>query len=288
MPEDRVKKLVRRLGTLCLPLARLRSAAPRVQETWVRVPGGRSVYCHIHRPRVPGRYPGVVIVPGGMSPGTDYDRARELTADDVAAQGCVVLHYDPSGRGKTGGEEDRWGPAHQREFARVVEFFARHPDLELAGIGVLSFSIGITIASAALAKFPLPVRYLFDWEGPSNRHNITRDDTFEPFREYPTTDEAFWAEREAARFIGRLPCGYFRYQAEVDHMQGRYKGHALELLGAAARGTAAWTRCNDNPPDTVFDARRPEDCRWVPEKNNTKAQILAYLRAVQSHVQDRQ
>jgi hypothetical protein len=133
----------------------------------------------------------------------------------------------------------------------------------------------------------MPVRYLFDWEGPSNRRNITLNDTFEPFRGYPTTDESFWAEREAARFIGLIPCGYFRYQAEKDHMQGRNKGHAMELINLATRGKAAWTRCNDNPPDTVFDERRPDAYRWVPEHRNNKAQILSYLRAVREEARGR-
>ena len=256
------------------------------EEAWIELPRGRRVYCHIHRPTAAGCHPGVVFVPGGISPGTDYDTAAELTADAVAASGSVVLHYDPAGRGRTGGEEDRWGPAHQEELAHVVRHFAALPGLEASGVGIVSFSIGITIAAGALANHPLPVRYLFDWEGPSNRQNITLNGTFAPFREFPVTNETFWEKREAARFIGAIRCGYFRYQAERDHMQGAYKGHALELVNLATRGRAAWTRCNDNPPNTLFQGDRADSCRWVPERMNTPGRILEYLRGVQTHVQD--
>ena len=256
------------------------------EEAWIELPKSRRVYCHIHRPAAAGKHPGVVFVPGGISPGTDYDTAGELTANDVAAAGSVVLHYDPAGRGRTGGEEDRWGPAHQEELAHVVRHFAALPGLETSGVGIVSFSIGITIAAGALAQYALPVRYLFDWEGPSNRRNITLNGTFAPLRDYPVTDDTFWEQREAARFIGRIACGYFRYQAERDHVQGGYKGHALELLNLATRGKAAWTRCNDNPPNTLFEGDRADSCRWVPEGMNTTGRILEYLRGVQAFVQD--
>lgn len=285
-----MKALVRRLvSSPRLLLSRLGWRVARgttCEEVWIEPPRGRRVYCHIHRPTAAGVYPGVVFVPGGISAGTDYDFAGELTADDVAAAGAVVLHYDPSGRGRTGGEEDRWGPAHQEELAHVVRHFAALPGLGAGGVGILSFSLGITIAAGALANHPLPVRYLFDWEGPSNRQNITLNGTFAPFRDYPVTNDDFWEKREAARFIGRIRCGYFRYQAQRDHMQGGYKGHALELLNLATRGQAAWTRCNDNPPNTLFEGDRADSCRWVPEKLNTSERILDYLRGVQTFVQD--
>jgi hypothetical protein len=261
--------------------------ATTVAEAWVDTPGGR-VYCHLHRPAGAGPHPGLVFVPGGVSPGTDYDRARELTADDAAAAGFAVLHYDPSGRGRTGGVEDRWGSAHQDELANVVRWFSRLPVLDGREVGLLSFSIGVTIATGALARHALPVSFLFDWEGPSNRRSITLDDTFEPLRGYPTTDEAFWAEREAARFIGDIACGYFRYQAAQDHVQGTRKSHAIELVNLATRGRARWTQCNDNPADTLFDERRADSYRWVPAHRNTRAQLLRFLAVAHAHVQDRQ
>lgn len=280
----RLKRIGSRMFRL-LPL--LRRAEARFKEIWMEGPGGRKIYTHLHLPaqgNVP--LPGIVIVPGGVSAGSDYDRA-ELTASDIAAAGFAVLHYDPSGRGRTGGEEDHWGPLHQEELSVVVDRFSSFPEVMRENIGLMSFSIGITIAAGALAKYPMPVGYLFDWEGPSNRFNITMNDTFEHLRDFPSSMNAFWKEREAAAFIGGVRCGYFRYQAENDHVQGAYKGHAIELLNLATNGRAAWTRCNDNPVNTVFDAARIGEYHWIPDDAETGGQMLKHLLELRRYVQDR-
>jgi dienelactone hydrolase len=263
-------------------VAGYRVVSTTCDEAWIVRPGGAPVYAHIHRPVSAGRYPGVVFVPGGGSTGTDYDGNTEITADDVAALGFTVLHYDPLGRGKTGGQEDFWGPLHQEEFARVVDSFSKHSSVDIDQIGIFSFSIGVAIAAGALARFDLPVQYLFDWEGPSNRFNITKKDTHKPLKGFPTANDLFWNEREPSRFMGDIPCGYFRYQGEEDHMQGAYKGHAIELINLATRGKAAWTKCNENPPNTIFDEGKVGDYHWVPRQANQKARILDYLLAVQT------
>ncbi len=252
-------------------------AATTFDQVWIDRQRGPKIYAHLHRPVSPGRYPGIVFVPGGGSSGTDYDGDTEVTADDVAALGFAVLHYDPLGRGRTGGEEDFWGPRHQEELAAVVEHMSGSVSVDAGNIGILSFSIGIAIAAGALARFPLPVQYLFDWEGPSNRFNITKNDTHKPLKGFPTSNDGFWRDREPSRFIGAVPCGYFRYQGEEDHMQGAYKGHAAELLNLATRGKAAWTKCNENPGNTYVDEKQPEAFHWVPRASDRKARILEYL-----------
>jgi hypothetical protein len=250
----------------------------RFEERWIPLPDGRNVYAHVHSPAEAGKYPGLVIVPGGMGAGLDYDNEEGLTADDLASFGFSVLHYDPSGRGRTGGEENYWGYVHQEEFFHVIEYFSELPSVDRECIGIVSFSIGVTIASGALARYPMEwVRFLFDLEGPSNRYNITLNDTLELFFGFPTSDMEFWKEREAARFIGDTKCGYFRYQAEEDHMQGNSKGHAKELLNLATKGRAAWTRCNDNPENTVFDEDRLEEYHWLSESESNKERIIKYL-----------
>lgn len=254
------------------------------EEVWIGCSSGTRIYAHVHRPVAPGRHRGLVFVPGGGSTGTDYDGDTEVTADEVAALGFTVLHYDPSGRGRTGGREDYWGPLHQSEFADVVMFFSQLPSVDRSNIGVLSFSIGIAIAAGALARFPLPVRYLFDWEGPSNRRNITKNDTHKPLRAFPMSNELFWREREPAHFMSNVPCGYFRYQGAQDHMQGAYKGHAVELLNLATRGKAAWTKCNGNPVNTIFEEDNIGAYHWISSQLDQKEQLLRALLDVQNHV----
>lgn len=252
-------------------------------EEWIANPSGSKVYAHIHRPFADGEYPGVVFVPGALSPGTDYDRGGEVTADDVASLGFLVLHYDPSGRGESGGQEDYWGINHQKELSIVLEYIAGRPDVWVDNIGVFSFSIGITISSGALASYELPfVRYLFDWEGPSNRFNITKNDTHTPLKKFPTSNLAFWKDREPVRFIGDIKCGYFRYQSSQDHMQGSYKGHALELVNLATKGKAKWTRLNDNSPNMLFDKNKANGYSWTPWLKNHKGQLLKYLLEIHS------
>ena len=255
-------------------------------ETWIELPAGERVYAHVHRPIMKGRYPGVLLVPGGFGSGTDLDTSPGLTPDDISSLGFTVLHYDPSGRGRTGGEEDFWGPRHQRELAGVLKHLARLSNVDEENLGVFSFSIGIVISTGALSRFPVPrVRYLYDWEGPSNRFVTTKNDTMEQLRPFHTSNEGFWREREASRFIGDLECAYFRYQALTDHVQDTFKGHATELLNLATRGKAAWTRCNDNPVNTLFDESRLEDYHWVPETLNNRGQILKYLLEIQTQAQ---
>jgi hypothetical protein len=222
-------------------------------------------------------------VPGGLSPGTDYDRGSEITADDVSSLGFIVLHYDPLGRGRTGGTEDYWGTNHQHELFVVLEHLSKYPDVLSNDIGVFSFSIGITISAGSLAHYDLPfVKYLYDWEGPSNRFNITKNNTHKPLLAFSTSNLSFWKEREAAKFMGEIKCGYFRYQSQRDHMQGNYKGHAIELVNLATRGRAKWTRLNDNPKNTIFDENRIDDYRWIPTLKNHRGQLLDYLLTIQS------
>ncbi len=271
---NRINNLKAGLNLSRLLNIRLKKTA--YKEAWIDAPSHGRLYAHIHRPMEQGRFPGVIIVPGAASPGTDYDRFDFLSAKDIASCGYIVLHYDPSGRGKSPGKEDFWGPAHQNELLSVIRYFSGLPDVE--GIRILSFSIGIIIATGALAnETPEHVRFIFDWEGPSNRFNTTRNDTHRPLKDFPTSDDSFWRQREAARFIKDIRCGYFRYQAGKDHVQGAYKGHAIELLNNATNGKAPWTRCNDNPPNIMYDGNDAGKYAWVPESLNHKAGILKYL-----------
>lgn len=252
------------------------------REAWIESRTGKKIYAHIHHPVALGRYPGLVIVPGADSPGTHYDRGVGIRAEDLASCGFTVLHYDPSGRGRTGGKEDYWGPIHQQELSLVIDFFSKLPEVAEENIGLLSFSIGIVIASGALARFQIhKINYLFDWEGPSNKFNTTKNDTHKPLISFPTSNDSFWKDREAATFIGGIECGYFRYQADKDHVQGGYKGHAIELLNKATRGKAAWTRCNNNPVNMIFVEQKRGGYSWVPTGLNHKGQIIRYLLELQ-------
>lgn len=250
-----------------------------VQEQWIPCRHGYDLYAHIHYPAHHSEpLPALVIVPGGLSSGTVYDREGEITANEIAAHGFIVLHYDPSGRGRSGGQENYWGRRHQDELIDVLNFMQQWQLVALEQIGVFSFSIGNAIAIGGLARNqPSFVRYLFDWEGPSNRFNITKNDSHKSLQAFPSSDIDFWFEREPKNFISDLRCGYFRYQALHDHMQARKKGHAIELVNLATKGKAAWTQLNGNPANMEIDGDRISEACWVAPWQNHKGRILRFL-----------
>ncbi len=257
------------------------------EEVWISSGKGKRLYAHLHRPMIDGNFPAVVFVPGAASCGTDYDRAgAEIQPKILAALGFAVVHYDPSGRGRTGGEENFWGTRHQDELVDVLHWTHARPEVRRDSLAVLSFSIGITIASGALARHADDLSFvsqLFDWEGPSNRFNITKNDTHPPLKPFPTFEERFWQEREPCRFIDKISCGYFRYQAQQDHMQRSKKEHALELINLATQGRATWTQLNHNPRNILYRAPVADEC-WIPTKKTDRLQLLrSFLSVAEEH-----
>lgn len=219
------------------------------EECWVDSPGGNSIYCHVHRPAKRQRWPGIVLVPSGLQSGSIFDKwfALNITASDLASRGYAVVHFDPQGRGRTPGEEDFGGGAQQADLNCILSFFAELDYVDPDSIGIASFSLGISIACGTLANYSgnVRVRYLFDWEGPTDRYEITLHDSHVLFKNYPTSNDEFWNLREAINHIGRIRCGYFRYQCRKDHVHKEYKEHALKMVNAASSGSARWVRLNN-------------------------------------------
>ncbi len=279
-----IPKLFSRLHNLLMPMHLIHSMnkkpiSAHTEEIWIKPRGKKQIYAHLHAPTGEELLPAVILVPGAISCGTDYDKGGEMQPHTLAALGFIVLHYDPSGRGKTGGTENYWGKQQQDELTDILLWFQNHPRVQKTNIGIVSFSIGITIAAGTMARHREQlsfVRYLYDWEGPSNRFNITKNDTHPPLLQFPTANNDFWNEREACKFIGDIQCGYFRYQGQTDHMQENNKDHALELMHLASTGKAAWTKLNDNPLNKTYTSP-VEDACWVAAENDNKAQILRFL-----------
>jgi hypothetical protein len=251
------------------------------EEVWVTGKNGRKLYCHIHRPFKGSRWPGLVLVPGGLDGGSIFDKwfCLNLRARDLASQGYVVIHFDPEGRGKSEGREDFGGLLHQSNLDSILEFFAGLDYVDSSNIGVVSFSLGLTIAAGTLARkgnYP-KVKYLFDWEGPSNKHEITRKDRIEVFKEHPTSDEDFWSSREPIKYIGDVTCGYFRFQCRKDHVQLDYKKHAEDLLMGAVRGKAKWVICNGIKLGKDINERDLDDSLWIPYWSNQKLRMINYI-----------
>lgn len=266
-----VARVRRRLDRVSAEVPRrLRAAGRRFsagpiaeEEVWLTTAQGFRVYAHLHRPvRARGRLPAVVLVPGRNGAGTDFDGfTYPVGAREIAALGAQVLHFDPTGVGRSWGEDDAAGPDQQASLLAALEFVAGHPGTDRDRLGVLSISLGVAMAAPVLAREGerLGVGYLIDWEGPSDRHVITKfGQIMAPAMGHTLQDDEYWLPREAVRHVGRIPCAYLRFQSSWDHAQEGYLRHALEMVNAAVRGgRPPEVVLNDQPPGTVFDPETP-------------------------------
>lgn len=202
------------------------------------------------------KFPALVLVPGGIgdSGGMIDDATR------MASAGIVAVIFDPDGRGKSAGAEDFNGHKQQDGLAAVVRFAATLPEVDTKQIGIATYSYGITMGSGVLARYSdLPVKFLIDWEGPADRHYTTTGcgaNRQGGIQWQPCADNAWWSEREAVNFIGKLRVPYQRIQSEKDHVQPN-NTHALDMLNAAIKGGVPFVRLNNYPANQTYDVKNP-------------------------------
>jgi hypothetical protein len=269
------------------------NTVPVVVETlWVVNPSsGCSLYVHIHRPANAGPsnpVPGVVYVPGK----TGYGSSQDTTGlpDHIASDGFAFLHFDPDGRGQSSAyPEDYNGYVNQDGMHACLALLATRPYVDTSRLGIYTQRYGITMGSGMIARYPEPrVKFLLDSEGPSDRSQVCQDSG--GFVPVPVDSEAFWQEREAARFMKQVPAAYLRIQTEVDRNPRLDDNrHCIQLIDSATAvayggaGICAWTRVNDslmNPSNQVytstFSFRSPV---WIPESQESQdlVRVLLYL-----------
>lgn len=264
---------------------------PTGSEEEVRITNpasGIDLFAHIHRPTTFDRaatYPAVLLVPGGNDPGTWFD--RDDVAQSYADLGCIVMHFDPDGRGRstvcgTFTEENYNGFVQQEGLRAALKALIDLPETDDCNIGVMSRSYGITMAAGVLGRFPsLNVKYLIDWEGPA-----TRADTEQPNGHVPSGDEAWWFQREPVNFIDDYRGYYLRVQSEVDHVQPD-NNHAIILNNRATNtafggdGSCGWTRVNGesvwttNTSNTVWSPADPPE--WLAEELSTEMVLREFM-----------
>lgn len=204
--------------------------------------------------------------------GTD----NPVNAHEIAALGYAVLTLDPAGRGESWGEEDFGGLEHQDDVRAAIAWLLKDAACD-GTVGVLSLSLGVAAAVGALAGSTLPVRWLVDWEGPSDREIITAGGTIlVPAAGHGLDDDTYWRPREAVRSIQRLRCGYVRLQAYPDHAQPAEVRHAERMIRAAAGGSLPFFQINDHPRNEL-----PPRAIWNPGGPlAANASILRKLRAL--------
>jgi hypothetical protein len=202
------------------------------------------------------KYPALVLVPGGTGDsGGMLDDAMRM-----ASAGIVAVIFDPDGRGKSTGQEDYDGHKQQDGLAAVIRFAATLPEVDAQQIGIATYSYGITMGSGVLARYSdLPVKFLIDWEGPADRNYTTTGcgaNRHGGIQWQPCSDNAWWSEREAVNFIGKIRVPYQRVQSEKDHVQPN-NNHAIDMINAAIKGGVPWVRLNDYPPNQTYDTKSP-------------------------------
>ncbi len=249
---------------------------------------GCSLYVHIHRPAYAGpanRVPGVVFVPGGIGFGSEFDTTG--LPDDIASDGFAFLHFDPDGRGRSGAYPENYdGYVHQDGMHACLSLLASRDYVDTSRLGVYAQSYGITMGSGMIARYAEPrVDFLLDFEGPADRYQTCLDSG--GFVPVPPDSDAFWQEREAARFMKQVPSAYLRMQTEVDsNPRIPDNRHAIQLIDSATAvayggaGISAWTRVNDsvmNPANRVYTLSDPP--AWIPEVQEAQdlVRILLYL-----------
>jgi hypothetical protein len=259
-----------------------------VDTMWVRNPTtGCSLYVHIHRPEYASseyRVPGVVLIPGGSGTGSSYDSTGY--ADWMAEEGFAVLHFDPDGRGRSRPYPENYnGHAHQDGLRECFKTLAAQEYVDPEDCGMFSESYGITMASGAIARHMTrpEVRFLLDFEGPSDRFQTCQDSGGHV--PVPVDSESFWVEREAARFMKQVRCPYLRLQTKVDHNPRIHDNrHCIALIDSATAtahggsGISVWTRVNDstmNEPNRVYTLQDPP--AWVSDSQTVHQDIREAL-----------
>jgi len=215
--------------------------------------------------------PGVVFVPGGTGCGIRFDFPIPVS-DDIASDGFAFLHFDPDGRGQSGAYPENYGGyVHQDGMHACLSLLASRDYVDTSRLGVFTQGHGITMGSGMIARHAEPrVKFLLDFEGPADRYQTCLDSGgFVPVS--PDSD-AFWQEREAARFMKQVPSAYLRMQPQVDSNPRLWDNrHAVQLIDSATSaahggaGISVWTRVNDsvmNPANRVYTLSNPPD--WIP------------------------
>jgi alpha-beta hydrolase superfamily lysophospholipase len=258
---------------------------------------GNQIQVRITKPEGDGPFPALIGVAGGNG----YFANTPVMTSGLQEMGIVAVDFAPQGRGGSEGQDDFHGPVHQDDLKALVDFIAGQPFVQPDNIGILSFSYGVVLATGALSRHPdMPVAFLIDWEGPSSPgRDLTRglengeawasnlilyfsgksemsQEEMESFVIYggAISDEAYWADRDAARFAADLPCPYLRVQFDVDHAQGVYKYHMMEIVNAATEKSGQWTRCNDNPPNVIYDEEDLADYHFHTYDDGTVDTVL--------------
>jgi len=255
---------------------------------WLTNTSGYRVWVRVTEPDDDVPRPAVILVPGrGRSSEVFEGHRYPLAADEVASLGIRAVSFDPVGRGHSWGHDDFCGSEGQDGLRAVLDYVHTRRDVDRGRIGIVSFSLGLSLAVPMLTRHgdQRPVSFLLDWEGPADREAILRCGPLPPAARTALArdPDVFWEHREPLPWMDDLPCAYQRIQARQDHALGeRGAAGAVALVAAAARGRAPSTRLNENAPDVPWRPDQLETLSWAPRATGPLNRLL--LSTIREHL----
>jgi hypothetical protein len=192
-----------------------------------------------------------------------------------------VVHFDPDGRGKSGGVEDYNGSVHQEGLAAVIAQATADMPVDPGSVVVAGFCFGATMAAGALARHPeLPIRLFLDWEGPVNRDDVRAGAGVLGWAlPADSATDAWWHGREELAVLDRVEAPYQRVEGIPNHLRLERSG-CLAIVGRAVgrsqrdSSPPRWSRPNGNEANHLWTVGDPP--RWLPRLPAETA-ILPYL-----------
>ena len=242
---------------------------------------GNKIRIQLEKPKSDGPFPVLIGVEGGDGFHAFHRDTSKQILEAVNALNILAVDFAPQGRSGSEGEDNYHGFVHQDDLKAIVDYLTKQPFVNNDMIGILTISYGVALATGALSRYPdMPIQFLIDWEGPAapgrdirrafankeawikneNVLSMLKKDEITSEKELHAIvlhggkigNDAYWDERDASLFAARLSCPYLRIQGHIDHVQGTSKAAMMAIINAATSHSGQWTRCNDNPPNTIY------------------------------------
>lgn len=203
-------------------------------------------------------HPGVIITPGGTGDiAHNYKKFSNLEdytfVEKYASEGFVALVFSAEGRGNSEGEEDYNGYIDQDGLYQLYRFLKERKDVNPEKIGFISLSYGVAMDSGMLGRYQVPAAFYIEWEGPVDRYYVSVGCKGGVVKEEVTcSDEDYWNEREAIKFVQDFKVSKFQIvQTFDDHAQPTVQ-HSVDINNLAIQ-YLDYVRVNDGEINQEYD-----------------------------------
>lgn len=128
--------------------------------------GGITLSAQLYLPKGEGRWPAVILVPGGFNETELIMRAPRYDAPRLVACGFAAVVFYKRGTGPSGGSyADATFDDFIDDIGNIAKRLAQHPDIDPARIGAKGGSSGGLFASIAAARYP-EISFVVNASGP--------------------------------------------------------------------------------------------------------------------------